>query len=213
MKISATQKHARMSPRKIRPYAKMVQGMSVTEAQGQLSFAVGKAPGLILSVVNSAVANAKHNAQIPASDLRIASILVNQGLVMKRFMPAAKGMAHAILKRTAHITVIVEGDAKAAPAKKASAKKKVESIKTVTTDEFVAQEQKAALRQAQGKQNQGKEHEGHDHDHDHEHGEKHETEERSVETVADKQSQAFQKIKMNQKGADKKKTHRRKSIG
>lgn len=211
MKISATQKHARMSPRKIRPYAKMVQGMSVTEAQGQLSFAVGKAPGLILEVVNSAVANAEHNAKIPASDLRIASILVNQGLVMKRFMPAAKGMAHAILKRTAHITVIVEGDVKAAPAKKAAGKKaSKDTIKTVTTDEFVAQEKKAQAKEQ-------KEHaEGHDHDHeghDHEHLEKHETEDRSVETVSDKSAQAFQKIKMNQKGADKKKTHRRKSIG
>ncbi|MEK7499569.1 MAG: uL22 family ribosomal protein, partial [Patescibacteria group bacterium] len=81
MKISATQKHARMSPRKIRPYAKMVQGMNVLEAQNQLILAVGKAPGLILEVLKSAVANATNNVQIPASDLKVASILVNQGLV------------------------------------------------------------------------------------------------------------------------------------
>lgn len=209
MKVSATQKHARMSPRKIRPYARMVQGMSVVEAQHQLTFAVGKAPGIILEVLKSAVANAKHNAQVEASDLKIASILVNQGLVMKRFMPAAKGMAHAILKRTAHVTVIVEGDAKVAPAKKA-ASKKTEAIKTLTPEEFAIQEKKAAEKER-------KDAEKHDHDHDHEgheHLEKHDTPERDVATTVDKQSgTAFQKVKMNQKGGNAKKTHRRKSIG
>ncbi|MEK7499927.1 MAG: hypothetical protein AAB649_04960, partial [Patescibacteria group bacterium] len=117
-------------------------------------------------------------------------------------MPAAKGMAHAILKRTAHITVIVEGDVSTA------AKKSKDKIATLTTGEYVAEEQKAAKKEE-------KEHaETHDHEgHDHEHLEKHDTEERDVETVADKKVQAFQKIKMNQMGADKKKTHRRKSIG
>ena len=191
-----------MSPRKIRPYAKMVQGMSAVEAQNQLAFAVGKAPGLILEVLKSAVANAKNNVQIPEADLRVASILVNQGLVMKRFMPAAKGMAHAILKRTAHITVIVEGEVSLTKATAGKVAKK-DAIKTVTTDEFVAQEQKEAKKE-------DKEHEGHDHE---DHLEKHDTEERSVDAVVDKKAQAFQKIKMNQQGADKKKTHRRKSIG
>lgn len=206
MKISATQKHTRMSPRKLRPYARMIQGMSVHEAQNQLSLAVGKAPVIILEVLKSAIANATHNAKIPASDLKVASILVNQGLVMKRFMPAAKGMAHPILKRTAHVTVIVAGDPAVA---KASAGKdaRKDVIKTVTTDEFVAEEQKAAKKEeATPRQAQGKEL-------SHEHLEKHDTEERSVETTLDKKAQAFQKVKMNQKGADKKKTHRRKSIG
>lgn len=208
MKVSATQKHARMSPRKLRPYARMVQGMKVTEAQNQLTFAVGKAPGIILEVLKSAIANAKHNVQIPESDLKISSILVNQGLVMKRFMPAAKGMAHAILKRTAHVTVIVEGDAKEVAAKKTNAKK-ADAIKTLTPAEFAAQEKKALDKEK-------KEHdEAHDHNHDHEgHLEKHDMPERDVDTTVDKQSgTAFQKVKMNQQGGNAKKTHRRKSIG
>src|SRR3989338_2043879 len=205
MKVSATQKHARMSPRKLRPYARMIQGMSADRAQQQLAFAVGKAPVIIGDVLKSAIANATHNAKIPVSDLKVASILVNQGLVMKRFMPAAKGMAHPILKRTAHVTVIVSGDPAVAKAKAGKVQNK-DVIKTVTADQFVASEQKeakkeATLRQAPGEALSAP------------HLEKHETEERSVETTLDKQGQAFQKIKMNQKGADKKKTHRRKSIG
>jgi len=203
MQTSATQKHARMSPRKIRPYARMVQGMMVSEAINQLSLAVGKAPEIILEVLKSAIANAKHNMQIPESDLKIASILVNQGLVMKRFMPAAKGMAHAILKRTAHVTVIVEGDAKAVSQKKQAVSEKAESIKTVSADEFAKQEKKAIK----------KEEKEHAQDSE-EHVEKHETPERDVSTTVDKQSgTAFQKVKMNQQGGNAKKTHRRKSIG
>ncbi len=205
MKVSATQKHARMSPRKLRPYARMIQGMPVVQAQTQLDFAVGKAPVIILDVLKSAVANAKNNLQIDEADLKVASILVNQGLVLKRFMPVAKGMAHAILKRTAHVTVIVEGDKKEEPKKTTAKKVKAEKIDTLTADEFAKQEQKAATEE---------EHD-HDHDHDHEgeHLEKHATQERDIETVADKKATAFQKIKMNQKGGDAKKTHRRKSIG
>src|SRR3989344_1726555 len=197
MQISATQKHTRMSPRKLRPYARMIQGMSAQEAQNQLTLAVGKAPVIILEVLKSAIANATHNAKIPVSDLKVASILVNQGLVMKRFMPAAKGMAHPILKRTAHVTVVVSGDPAVAKAKAGKVQNK-DVIKTVTADQFVASEQKEAKKEAELAE---------------QHLEKHETEERSVETTLDKQGQAFQKIKMNQKGADKKKTHRRKSIG
>jgi len=192
MQTSATQKHARMSPRKIRPYARMVQGMMVSEAINQLSLAVGKAPEIILEVLKSAIANAKHNMQIPESDLKIASILVNQGLVMKRFMPAAKGMAHAILKRTAHVTVIVEGDAKAVSPKKQAVSEKAESIKTVSADEFAKQEKKAIKK-----------------------GEKEEKEhaQDSEEHVEKQSGTAFQKVKMNQQGGNAKKAHRRKSIG
>jgi large subunit ribosomal protein L22 len=206
MKVSATQKHARMSPRKLRPYARMIQGMPVIQAQNQLDFAVGKAPVIILDVLKSAVANAKNNLQIQEADLKVASILVNQGLVLKRFMPVAKGMAHSILKRTAHVTVIVEGDKKEEGTKKKAAPKKAEKIKTITADEFAKQEKEEAKE------------EEHDHDHDHEHGhdhlEKHATEERPLEKIGDKQTgAAYQKIKTLQQGSDAKKTHRRKSIG
>ncbi len=200
MKVSATQKHARMSPRKLRPYARMIQGMPVLQAQTQLDFAVGKAPVIISEVLKSAVANATNNLQIQPADLKVASILVNQGLVLKRFMPVAKGMAHAILKRTAHVTVIVEGE-KSEDAKKKPAAKK---IATVTVDEFAKQEKQESTTAE------------HDHDHEHpeQHLEKHEqTNERTVETLADKTLSTSQKMKMNQKGGDAKKTHRRKSIG
>lgn len=187
MKVSATQKHARMSPRKLRPYARLIQGMSVTVARQQLSFATGKAPVIILDVLKSAIANAIHNLDLSEKDLKVASILVNQGLVMKRFMPVSKGMAHPILKRTAHVTVIVEGEAAATDKKKKS--KKADAIATISTDEFVALEQKAQEKEEQ------------------------ESSEQPLTKHATPERADGKKKTINQAGSDAKKTHRRKSIG
>ena len=147
MKVSATQKHARMSPRKIRPYARLVQGMTSERAIHQLTFATGKAPEILLHVLKSAVANAVNTHELDKDNLKISSILINQGLVMKRFNPVSKGMAHAILKRTAHVTVVVEGEA----AKKAAGKKpkKAEAIKTVSVNEFAETQQKEREKEAE----------------------------------------------------------------
>ncbi|OGY36020.1 MAG: 50S ribosomal protein L22 [Candidatus Andersenbacteria bacterium RIFCSPHIGHO2_12_FULL_45_11b] len=199
MKVSATQKHARMAPRKIRPYARMIQGMASDKAITQLTFATGKAPEILLHVVKSAVANAVNTHELAKDSLKISSILVNQGLVMKRFNPVSKGMAHSILKRTAHVTVVVEGDAQAKAENKKAAKKQP-AIKTISADEFVATQKKE---QEKEEQELAKE-ELHKHD---------AIEERSVETIRDKKMNAFEKTKMNQQGGDSKKTHRRKSIG
>ena len=199
MKVSATQKHARMSPRKIRPYARMVQGMTSDRAISQLTFATGKAPEILLHVVKSAVANAVNTHELAKDSLKISSILINQGLVMKRFNPVSKGMAHAILKRTAHVTVVVEGEAQEKADSKKGVKKQ-EVIKTISADEFVASEQKERTKEEQEVT------EEHLHKHD-------TTEERAVETIQDKKAGASSKVKMNQSGGDSKKTHRRKSIG
>lgn len=134
MKTSATQKHARMSPRKIRPYGRMIQGMLAENAVHQLSFAVGKAPEIILHVLKSAMSNAINTHDMAKESLKIASVRIDQGLVMKRFNPVSKGMAHAILKRSAHVTVVVEGDVVEVKNKKAGKK---EVIKTISADEFV----------------------------------------------------------------------------
>ncbi len=199
MKVSATQKHARMSPRKIRPYARMVQGMTSDRAINQLTFATGKAPEILLTVVKSAVANAVNTHELAKDSLKISSVLVNQGLVMKRFNPVSKGMAHSILKRTAHVTVVVEGTAQEKTETKKTAKKQP-AIKTISANEFVATEQKERVKEEQEVSAEKL------HKHD-------TTEERAVETIQDKKTGASSKIKMNQAGGDAKKTHRRKSIG
>lgn len=198
-----------MSPRKLRPYARLISGMPTSKALVQLTYAPGKAPEIIHAVLTSAIANATNNFQMERSELKVSRVIINQGLVMKRFMPVAKGMAHPILKRTAHVTVMVEGELAKQTGKKAATAKN-EKIETLTTDTFVALEEKEAKKQARELEK--------------EESKKAKTvlAEHSEEASPGKQSSvAFQKVKMNQQGGDpkethrreSKKTHRRKSIG
>lgn len=126
-----------MAPRKIRPLARLLRGMSVQEAAVQLQFLPGKAPEIVQEVLKSAVANSQHNYELELDSLKIAEVRIDEGIVMKRFQPVAKGMAHPILKRTAHVTVVVEGQA---PEKKKKAKKSdAKDIATVSVGEYEEQ--------------------------------------------------------------------------
>jgi len=75
-----------------------------------LSFSTKKAAGMVLKVLESAIANAEHNEGADIDELKVASICVDEGRTMKRFRARAKGRGTRILKRNSHITVTV-GDA------------------------------------------------------------------------------------------------------
>ena len=63
---------------------------------------------VVEKLLNSAIANAEHNLGLSRDTLYVAEIFANQGPSLKRFMPRAKGSASPILKRTSHITVILD---------------------------------------------------------------------------------------------------------
>jgi large subunit ribosomal protein L22 len=110
MQVSATLKHAHISAQKARLVADQVRGMPVEKALNVLSFSSKKAAGMVLKVLESAIANAEHNEGADIDELKVASIYVNEGRTMKRFRARAKGRGTRILKRNSHITVTV-GDA------------------------------------------------------------------------------------------------------
>jgi large subunit ribosomal protein L22 len=56
----------------------------------------------------SAIANAEHNNEIDVDKLVVKNVIVDHGPSMKRFRPRARGRAARILKRTSHLTVVVE---------------------------------------------------------------------------------------------------------
>ncbi len=193
MKVRAIHRNARMSPRKIRPLARLLRGMPVREARHQLKFLPGKAPAIVEQVLHSAVANAVNNFELEESKLVVADVLINQGLVMKRSQPVSKGMAHPILKRSAHVMVVVDDQGKVKGAKPTKRKTNIEEL---SADEYSAQQaaQPAATQEITEKAS-----------------EKNATPVRSVETSKDKtEYTAFQKTKMMQQGGDRKKSHRRK---
>ena len=111
MRVSATAKRLRISPRKVRLVAAQVRGKPVDQAVNILSFSNRKGAALVKRVVESAIANAENNEGADIDNLSVAAVAVNEGVTMKRFRPRAKGRADRIFKRTCHITVTVaDGD-------------------------------------------------------------------------------------------------------
>ena len=112
MRVSAQLNNARLSAQKCRLVADLIRGQAVGQALNILTFSPKKAAVLVKKVLESAIANAEHNEGADIDALRVATIMVDEGPSMKRIRPRAKGRADRILKRTAHITVVVS-DAKA----------------------------------------------------------------------------------------------------
>jgi large subunit ribosomal protein L22 len=108
MEVKATSKFVRRSPRKVRLVMDAVRGKSVDEAIAILRFLPHGAAKEVLTTVRSAAANAENNYQMAPEDLVITRIYADEGPTFKRFRARARGMASPILKRTSHITVVVE---------------------------------------------------------------------------------------------------------
>jgi len=101
-------RHIRISPTKVRQVLAVIRGKSVVEAIALLENTPKAASEILIKVINSAAANAEHNQNMSRSDLVIAEIFADPGPVLKRMMPRARGRANRILKRTSHITVILD---------------------------------------------------------------------------------------------------------
>jgi len=107
-KITAKLSYLRMGPRKVRLVADLVKGKKLEKALEILMVTNKSAAKPMLKLLQSATANAKHNFSLDASALRVKSILVDGGPMLKRWMPRAHGSASPILKRTSHIWVELE---------------------------------------------------------------------------------------------------------
>lgn len=112
MNSNAKLKFARVSARKARLVADLVRGRQVPEAIEVLTFTQKKSAPIIRKLVESAVANAEHNAakdglDLDVDELVIESITVDQGPSLRRFRPRAQGRATRILKKTSHISVVL----------------------------------------------------------------------------------------------------------
>lgn len=105
--VRAVHRHARFSAYKAREVLDLIRGKSVIEARSILEFSDRGAAAVILKVLDSAVANAGNNNDIPPDELFVSACFADEGPTMKRWRPRARGRATRIRKRTCHITVIV----------------------------------------------------------------------------------------------------------
>ena len=97
----------RLSADKGRLVADLVRGRPVAQAIDILNFTQKKAAGIIRKALESAIANAEHNDAADIDELKVKTIYVEQGAVLKRFSARAKGRGNRISKPTAHIYITV----------------------------------------------------------------------------------------------------------
>ncbi len=128
MEVRAHLRYLRIAPRKVRLVVNLVRGLTVEQAVDQLSVLQKGSSLPVLKLLNSAVANAEHNFQLERSNLRIKSIVANEGPRLKRWQPRAFGRAAEILKKMTHITIILDEIVPSAP----KGKKKVEKANTIS---------------------------------------------------------------------------------
>ena len=104
----AIAKHVRISPYKVRVVLDIIRGKSYTQAVAILENTPKSASDPIRKVLMSAAANAENNLGMNKENLFVAACFADQGPTLKRVMPRAQGRAFRILKRTSHITVVLD---------------------------------------------------------------------------------------------------------
>jgi len=104
----AIAKFIRVQPRKARLVIDEIRGRYANEALNFLRFIPNRAAGYISKVLYSAMNNAANNHGLALENLKLIEARVDEGPRMKRVQPRAQGRAYRILKRTSHITIIVQ---------------------------------------------------------------------------------------------------------
>lgn len=104
----AVARYIRMSPYKVREVLDIIRGKSVAEATAILAVTPRAAAPVVKKVLESAAANAEHNLSLDKGDLKVAVCFCDGGPTLKRMMPRAQGRAFRILKRTSHITIVLD---------------------------------------------------------------------------------------------------------
>jgi large subunit ribosomal protein L22 len=107
MEIQALTRYARMSPKKVREVARLIQGRPVNEAIDFLTLIPRKSSRLLVKTLKSAVANAENNNSIAADQLTVHRALIENGPVLKRFKAGAKGSAKPRVKRMSHLRIVL----------------------------------------------------------------------------------------------------------
>lgn len=154
----ATLRYSGSSPTKVRQVLGLIRGLDVSEAREVLRFCERGAADEVAKLLDSAVANAEHNDNLPTDELFVTRAWADQGPTAKRYRPRARGRGTRIRKRTSHVTIVVarysEDELMARSAREAASGTgaAAERRRRLTRRRRVAASTAA---------------EGHDHDHDH----------------------------------------------
>ena len=108
IEVRAKAKYVHMSPRKVKLVVDLVRGRHANEALTMLKFSTKAAARPVAKVIRSAVANAEENYGLSPEEMYIARIFADEGPTLKRGRFGARGRFKPILKRSSHITVVLE---------------------------------------------------------------------------------------------------------
>jgi large subunit ribosomal protein L22 len=108
METRASIRHVRIGPQKARLVVDLIRGRGVEEAIGILEFNARRASKMIAKTLKSAIANAEATQNVDVDTLYVKSAWVDEGKVQKRFLPRAHGRATKVLKRSSHVTIVVD---------------------------------------------------------------------------------------------------------
>src|ERR1700758_5072584 len=107
MEYKASHRFADMSARKVRPFAALIRGRRADEALEALRFLPNKSARLLEQVLKSALGNAEDRGARDIDDLVVRESRVDQGPMVKRIQPRARGSANVIKRRSAHIHIVL----------------------------------------------------------------------------------------------------------
>jgi large subunit ribosomal protein L22 len=101
-------RYARISPPKVREVLSLIRGLDVGAARERLELCERGPADDVLKLLDSAVANAEHDHNLPEDELFIARAYADDGPILKRWRPRARGRGVRIRKRTSHVTIVLE---------------------------------------------------------------------------------------------------------
>ncbi len=104
----AVARYIRISSRKVKIVIDLIRGKNVNDALAILMNTPKSAAPVVEKLLNSAIANAENNLNMDRDSLYVAEVFADQGPTLKRYWPRSHGRADVILKRTSHITIVLD---------------------------------------------------------------------------------------------------------
>jgi large subunit ribosomal protein L22 len=163
----ATLRHSGTAPNKVRQVLNLIRGLDVSEAREVLRFCERGAAEEVGKLLDSAVANAEHNDNLPADELYVSRAWADEGPTAKRYRPRARGRGTRIRKRTSHVTIVVARYSEEALTARTERETASGTGAAADRRRRLTRRRRVAASTAAAEQ--------HDHDHDHDHDEDEET--------------------------------------
>ena len=112
MEVKASGRYLRIAPAKARRLVDAIRQKDYRQAVAELDHLPSPTADAVKKVLSSAAANARHNHELEDANLYVATAYVDSGPTFKRFRPRARGRAYRILKRTCHVTIVLDEKSK-----------------------------------------------------------------------------------------------------